>query len=296
MKLKNCLLPVLVVFSFAINIIFLFKLTANHTDIFLVKTLAVKTSAKNSSLQRLVKSKRSLYNGMDSQDIVNPFVNYTYTLRPKDDFCGRDSGKDLLFIAFVPVSPKKIEYRSVVRTTWGQHQAAFNFKVVFLAGHDDKCTYANKMIKEESEIYGDIVQANFSDTYFNLTTKTMMGFRWVSTYCGNAKYTLKIDDDMVVSVKDLTGYLNALIKNNTHRTNSFLCKYYWRSYVYRDKRSKFYLSKEEHPQNYFDPYCDGQAYILTTELTGKMFDVSLHVKQMKFEDVYIGVIYFFNDN
>ena len=227
--------------------------------------------------------------------IVSTYADYAYIHRPRDDFCVRDTvSRDLLFVALVPVSPKKIEHRAIIRSTWAQKQATFNFKVVFIMGHDDtnKSGYSisiNEMIKQESEIYGDIVQINFSDTYYNLTTKTMMGFRWVSTYCGNAKYTLKVDDDMIVSVTHLTDYLNGLIKSTTHQTNSLLCMYHKRSFVFRDKSSKFYLSKEEYSQDNYDPYCDGQAYMLTTDLVVKMYNASLYVAQIKFEDVYVGV-------
>ena len=299
MKFKKCLFTALAIFALVVNTLFLFKLSISNADLSELNMFAVNTTTNNTNetspsilLQHLVKTKRSLNQTETTQNIVNSFANYTYTIRPKDDFCGRDSGKDLLFIAFVPVSPKKFEHRNVVRTTWGQHQAAFNFKLVFMVGRDDLSSRVNEMIKQENEIYGDMVQTDFSDTYYNLTTKTMMGFRWVSTYCGNARYTLKVDDDIVVSIPRLTSYLNALVKNDTHQTNSILCRYYEHAPVFRDNTSKFYLSKEEHVQDFFDPYCDGPAYMLTTELVGKMFNVSLYITQIKFEDVYMGVIYF----
>ena len=220
---------------------------------------------------------------------VSSFVDYAYIHRPRDDFCG----KDPLFVAFVPVSPKNFEHRILIRSTWAQKQAAFNFKVVFMMGHDDSNSSSiTEKLNEESVIYGDIVQTDFFDTYYNLTIKTMMGFRWVSTYCANAKYTLKVDDDIIVSVTHLTNYLNGLVKNSTHRTNSLLCMYYQMAFVKREKSSKFYLAKEEHLQDYFDPYCDGQAYMLTTDLVGKMYNASMNVTKIKFEDVYVGVICF----
>ena len=298
MKFIKYSLTTLAIFVLLGNTLFLIKLSISQAEFYKVNTFIVSTPTTNSATTTssslpLVNPKRSINQNETAQDIVNQFATYTYTLRPKDDFCGRDWGKNLLFIAFVPVSPKKFDSRTILRTTWGQYQAEFNFKMVFIVGHDDNSTFANDMIKRESDIYGDIVQSNFSDTYFNLTTKTMMGFRWVSTYCGNAKYTLKVDDDIIVSIPRLTKYLKALVKNNTRQTNSILCKYYKNSLVQRGIKSKFYMSIEEYPQKYFNPYCDGQAYILTTELVGKMFDVSLYIKQIKFEDVYIGVIFYF---
>jgi hypothetical protein len=295
MKLKKLLFSSLAACALIVNTIFLFKLSIGPNDLpafndqILNKSVNETFSISNGLLlSHLVKqSKRSLVNlsNYTRNQIVNAFDSYEYILRPNDDFCA----SDLLFIAFVPVSPKKFEQRSVVRSTWAQNQAAQKFKVVFMIGHDQN-NYVNSAIKQESSLYGDIVQTNFSDTYYNLTTKTMMGFRWVSTYCSNAKYVLKVDDDIVVNIKPLTSYLNALVKNETYQTNSILCRYYEHAPVFRDNSSKFYLSKEEHVQDYFDPYCDGPAYMLTTELLGKMYNASLYISQIKFEDVYTGIL------
>ena len=59
--------------------------------------------------------------------------------------------------------------------------------------------------------------------------------------------------------------------------------------VVRFNTSKFYLSKEEHPKDFFVPYCEGPSYLLTTDLTKKMYDLSFYTTQFKFEDVYVGV-------
>ena len=148
----------------------------------------------------------------------------------------------------------------------------------------------NSAIRHESKLYGDIVQNNFTDAYFNLTTKTIMGFRWVSTYCSNAKYTLKVDDDVVVNINRLLKFLNDISTNDNFQTNKIMCRFYEHgAAVMRNKTSKFYLSKEEHPQDFFVPYCDGPSYMLTTDLTKKMYELSFYTKQFKFEDVYMGV-------
>ena len=65
-------------------------------------------------------------------------------------------------------------------------------------------------IKAESFIYGDIIQENFIDGYYNLTLKTIMGFKWSSKYCSNAKFIMKLDDDVVVNTFDLLNYLNRI--------------------------------------------------------------------------------------
>ncbi len=49
-----------------------------------------------------------------------------------------------------------------------------------------------KTISEEQKLYGDIVQGSFTEHYTNLTLKAIMGLKWVSEYCSNAPYAIKV--------------------------------------------------------------------------------------------------------
>ena len=40
----------------------------------------------------------------------------------------------------------------------------------------------------------------FQDIYYNLTLKTVMGLKWTSIYCNQAKYIMKTDDDIFVNI------------------------------------------------------------------------------------------------
>lgn len=104
----------------------------------------------------------------------------------------------------------------------------------------------NEKLKEESQQYGDIVQEDFADTYKNLTLKTIMAVKWASIYCSNAKFFLKIDDDMIVNAPKLVKWLET---SGNHFTNTFLCNPLWQSEVIRDNTSKFYMSKQDLPQD-----------------------------------------------
>ncbi len=49
------------------------------------------------------------------------------------------------------------------------------------------------------------------DTYHNLTLKTVMGLKWASIFCPQAKFVLKTDDDIYVNLPLL---LDALSSEN----------------------------------------------------------------------------------
>ncbi len=128
---------------------------------------------------------------------------------------------------------------------WANKNLAQGLRVLFVVGKSSNETI-NKKLKEEYQIYGDIIQEDFADTYKNLTLKTIMSIKWASTYCSNAKYLLKIDDDMIVNAPKLVKWL----ETNTY-SNTFLCNPLWKSEVIRDNTSKFYMSKQDY---YEDTY------------------------------------------
>ena len=221
--------------------------------------------------------------------LLNNF-DYSYLINTNNNYCGKDNGKDLLFIAFVTVSPKSFEKRNLIRSTWANDKnLKSKAKVIFLLGRSNE-SIVNLKIKNESLKYGDIVQNDFMDTYYNLTIKTIMGFKWVSSFCQNAKYTLKIDDDVVVNIPFLIDYLEELVKKNKHQKNTLIGKCYKKAKVFRNKSSKFYLSKDEYENDYLHPFCDGPAYLITNDLVLKMQIKSLNTSLIKLEDVYVGLL------
>ena len=138
---------------------------------------------------------------------------------------------------------------------WANKNLAPGLRVLFVIGNSLNKT-VNKQLKEEFKIYGDIIQENFADTYKNLTLKTITSIKWASVYCSNAKYFLKIDDDMIVNAPNLIKWL----ESNTY-SNTFLCNPLWNSEVIRDNTSKFYMSKQDY---YEDTYgvCKYKFYII----------------------------------
>ena len=68
-------------------------------------------------------------------------------------------------------------------------------------------------IDEESNSYSDIVQADFSDTYLNLTLKSLVGLKWGAEFCSGAEYFMKTDDDMFINVPRLLEHLHAESKS-----------------------------------------------------------------------------------
>merc|ERR1712001_687526 len=65
----------------------------------------------------------------------------------------------------------------------------------------------HQKIKEEYDQFGDIVQGDFIDDYYNNTIKAMMGLRWASEICPYSRFYAFFDDDYYVSTRNLLRFL-----------------------------------------------------------------------------------------
>ena len=71
-----------------------------------------------------------------------------------------------------------------------------------------------RSLKEESQEYGDLVQGDFLDNYYNLSYKAIMGNLWVAEFCSQAEFLVKTDDDMFVDMYEVKTCFIDLDTNN----------------------------------------------------------------------------------
>lgn len=145
---------------------------------------------------------------------IPPINVYNYSfLSSSEDKCKSDS--EIRLVIIVKSAMHNFHRRSAIRKAWGFENRFSDviIKKVFVLGVDGG---ADKSLQEaidaESKKHNDIVQANFQDSYFNNTIKTMMGFTWAMRFCPAAKFYMFSDDDMYVSVKNVLRF----IRNPSH--------------------------------------------------------------------------------
>jgi hypothetical protein len=143
-----------------------------------------------------------------------------------------------------------------------------------------------KAVEMENLIFRDIIQEDFIDSYYNLTLKTVMAFKWASIFCKNAKFFMKTDDDMFVNLLALkritVKHKHALQKSIAGRCNLVRIPV-------RKTSSKWYMSYENYPQKLFPLYCSGTAYVTSMNVVQKVFEVSKNIPFICLEDVYVSL-------
>jgi len=135
----------------------------------------------------------------------------------------------------------------------------------------------------------DVVQEDFEDTYRNLTYKGVAALKWLSKYCdGKAKYVLKVDDDVIVNTFLLMRHLKLLeTKDQKASQKTIMCYIYKRMKVIRNKKSKWYVSKEEFQAERFKNYCSGAAFLMSADLITPMYQASLDIDFFWIDDYYV---------
>lgn len=175
--------------------------------------------------------------------------------------------------------------RMVIRRTWGTDNALHRkWKTVFLIGEGQNVAMSDR-ISREAQIFGDIIQGDYTETFDNKVFKIQSGFEWAAKYCGNFQYLLKTDDDVFVNTRGLIDFLSGTGSSNT--------EFYFGHLMHGSPvlRTGYYaVSKEDHPGDYYKDYISGGGYVLSKDLVLKftqMFDV---VKPLKIDDAYIGML------
>lgn len=194
--------------------------------------------------------------------------------------------KPVFLVILVDSAPIKVDHRVAIRNSYAMLRIkGYHIVTLFVLGQVSSELQGS--IKQEIDSFHDIIQGNFLDHYRNQTYTDLMGIRWVNTYCPQAKYILKTDDDVFLDLHQL-----ADVMDNTYgdRKEFMACMVVRTdSPVVRDPgHPKWYMSKEEFPNDVYDPYCIFSAFLFTPALGKKMDELALSVHEgISINDIYL---------
>ncbi|XP_068130455.1 beta-1,3-galactosyltransferase 1-like [Hyperolius riggenbachi] len=203
---------------------------------------------------------------------------------------GKCLNRKPFLVLLVTVESHDIISRNTIRETWGDETNYPDVDVLrlFLVGRPPMVVDAGqRLLEEESALYGDIVQQDFLDTYDNLTLKSLMGMQWVAKYCPNASYVMKVDSDVFLNVNYLVHHLlhPELPAHENYITGYFV----YHTGPIRNKFSKWYIPHELYPGDTFPPYPSGPGYVFSADMAKKIYDVAQGIIVINLEDVFIGM-------
>lgn len=112
--------------------------------------------------------------------------------------CAPDETPIFIHTAAV-TSGKYFERRMTIRRTWGREASKYRMRLFFVIGVPRNLIF-ERQLKAESDKYGDILQFNFIEDYYNLTIKAIAELKWAWRHCSNSRYMVKTDDDVVMNM------------------------------------------------------------------------------------------------
>ncbi|XP_002740042.1 beta-1,3-galactosyltransferase 1-like [Saccoglossus kowalevskii] len=217
---------------------------------------------------------------------VNNF-DFPYLFNPSGICNVPRSINNVFVLMMTPISPLKADKRAVIRNVRGRLKEVDGYQIrhVFVMGRPTvNVSSILNTLKLESDTFMDLVVLDFDDSYYNLTLKTMMLLRWAVTYCPNAKYVMKVDDDVFVNLDNLIPLLS-----EAPREGYAVGYVYVQSKPIRKTWNKWYVSEEEWSYEFYPPYPTGPAYVLSMDVARAVLKSARRIRMFRMEDVYIGM-------
>ena len=156
----------------------------------------------------------------------------------------------------------------------------------FVCGHyyDDESDIEGA-VKNESNVYGDILRLEYTESYILLVHKTLSSLRFASKM--DVRFVLKIDDDVYLHFPRMIWWL---------RTASLPDKLYGgylltKAKPIRKPLHKWHVSKQHYNKTYFPPYCNGPFYFMSRAVVLEVLEASFtEGSSFPLEDVFIGIL------
>ncbi|KAL4231639.1 hypothetical protein ACF0H5_009219 [Mactra antiquata] len=193
-------------------------------------------------------------------------------------------------LVMVLSSASHVKQRAIIRKTWGRvaqgivwpgtRKAFDSVKIMFIFGKTKNKKDDETLIVEKNQ-YGDIVQADFVDSYNNLTRKVMMGIKWTTKFCPGVRYLLKVDDDSFVHIPNAARVLKRASVPDKGTVFGNLVK----GPVLR--QGKWGIARDVYPFANYPEYVSGQTYAISGNILGKLFYVGEYLPYIFIEDAFI---------
>lgn len=180
--------------------------------------------------------------------------------------CQPDSPSILFVIPSVATAQVAAE-RFEIRRTWASdlydptYRQASRVRLVFFFGSLGLTSRQLDFLKEESQLYRDIVVGEFLDSYKNLSLKMAVTLTWVAQNCPNIKAAVKIDMDTYVNVKLLLKLIDQL-PSDTHPKYVFGHQHGARQPVVV-REGAWAVPASLYPFSKFPRYIYGHSYVIS---------------------------------
>nr|XP_046175791.1 N-acetyllactosaminide beta-1,3-N-acetylglucosaminyltransferase 4-like [Oncorhynchus gorbuscha] len=196
---------------------------------------------------------------------------------------------DLFLLLAVKSTAIQVDRRSALRNTWGKkgYVQGKKVKLLFLVGKSSDTIQGyplQQVLEWESRQFGDILQWDFDDSFFNLTLKEIHFLKWFRLECRWAHYVFKGDDDVFVHTSNLVEY----VKDNKPSEQLYAGNI-MSGYPVRDKQSKYFIPVEMYPNKPYPLYAGGGGYLMSNQTVLSLEVAASSIDLFPIDDVFVGL-------
>ncbi|KAL6478383.1 hypothetical protein MHYP_G00142180 [Metynnis hypsauchen] len=195
-----------------------------------------------------------------------------------------------LLLAIKSLAPH-FDRRQAIRESWGQAGLMANKTVVtiFLLGNATSVDHfpdLSHLLHYENSRYGDLLQWDYRDSFFNLTIKEVLFLEWVNTRCSEASFIFKGDDDVFVNTLHIINFLKGL--SPAKAQDLFVGDVITNAGPHRDKKVKYFIPESMFVGSY-PPYAGGGGYLYSGHVAKRLHGIMGKVVLYPIDDVYTGM-------
>ncbi|CAL9685595.1 unnamed protein product [Knipowitschia caucasica] len=119
---------------------------------------------------------------------------------------------DIFLLLVIKSSPQNFERRQVLRQTWAEERSYWGKTIrrVFISGtrgSGEERRHLDQLLQEEGRTYGDLLQWDFTDSFYNLTLKQLLFLDWFQTRSRRCRFLMSGDDDIFANTDNMVEFL-----------------------------------------------------------------------------------------
>uniref|UniRef100_A0A8D0HGI1 Hexosyltransferase n=1 Tax=Sphenodon punctatus TaxID=8508 RepID=A0A8D0HGI1_SPHPU len=210
-------------------------------------------------------------------------VSKSYTIS-SSEVC---ADQETFLLTIIASSPGNRTRRDLIRQTWANLTDIRGYGVLTVFALGKPASEATQLeITEESQKHKDIIEGIFFDSPENHTLKTLMAVQWTVTFCSNARFILKTNEEMFVNIPSLVEYLLIL---RTHPEDIYIGKVVRQETPDRELESQGFVPVSQYPEKYYPDYCSAAAFVISQDAARKVYVASAEVPSAVPPGAFVGI-------
>lgn len=200
------------------------------------------------------------------------------------DICKKKPKVEILVV--VVSSPSHILQRQSIRESWGkQAKERKRMALLFILGRSSDL---DQHVINEAAQHEDIVLTNHEDTYENLSLKILAALQWSQDFCPQAKYLVKVDDDVFMQIPRLHTLLAGMNRSKLNRGKKLILGNVASGWApSHEIDSKYYISPMQFNKTVFPAFVTGPSYVISTPAIPELLALAWDHPYISLEDVFI---------